>query len=464
MDFSASNTELWSKLIQFGVLSAVVLIANVLRRKIPFLTKSLLPTAVVAGFLALALRLCGWVPLDKIFMETITYHTTAIGFIALGLRMPRKNDLSATAAQRHDGFKSGALIVSTYLYQGIIGLGLSALMAYTLFPGFFKSAGLLLPLGFGQGPGQANNIGNLYEHTFGFHGGASFGLSIATMGFLWACLGGVVYLNYLVRKGKIKLTRKTDNAHKEASEPVEDENEIPLTEAIDRFTIQLALVMAVYLATYLLSLGLGELFNNVKALSSLKGMVMPLIWGFNFLIGSMLALVVKWLFSIFRKTKVMHRQYTNNYLLNRISGIAFDVMIVASVCSIDVSNLSGLWIPFIVITTIGGVATVAYLHFATGRLYPDYQNEGMLAMYGMLTGTVSTGIILLREVDPSFKTPAANNLVIGSSSAILLGFPFLILLGLSPRSDLLLFVTLGIMVAYFAVLNFLLFRRANKKK
>lgn len=44
-------------------------------------------------------------------------------------------------------------------------------------------------------------------------------------------------------------------------------------------------------------------------------------------------------------------------------------------------------------------------------------------MYGMLTGTASTGIILLREIDKDFKTPAADNLVYQNSPAIVFGFP-----------------------------------------
>ncbi len=31
-------------------------------------------------------------------------------------------------------------------------------------------------------------------------------------------------------------------------------------------------------------------------------------------------------------------------------------------------------------------------------------------MFGMLTGTASRGMILLREIDPNYETPAANNL------------------------------------------------------
>ena len=81
----------------------------------------------------------------------------------------------------------------------------------------------------------------------------------------------------------------------------------------------------------------------------------------------------------------------------------------------------------------------------------------------MMTGTVSTGILLLREVDPTFQTPAANNLVIGSSVAIGLGFPLLLMVGLAPRSDMLLFITLAAVIIYGLILNTLLFRRRRKQ-
>ena len=73
----------------------------------------------------------------------------------------------------------------------------------------------------------------------------------------------------------------------------------------------------------------------------------------------------------------------------------------------------------------------------------------------MLTGTASTGIILLREVDQDFKTPASDNLVYQNFPAIVLGFPMMFLATLAPVKPLL---TLGIFVAFFVVLNVLLFR------
>ncbi|MBP5239470.1 MAG: hypothetical protein J6Z15_02635, partial [Oscillospiraceae bacterium] len=89
-----------------------------------------------------------------------------------------------------------------------------------------------------------------------------------------------------------------------------------------------------------------------------------------------------------------------------------------------------------------------------------------LSLYGMLTGTASTGVILLREADPAFKTPAAANLVYQQGWSILLGAPLLLLMGVAPQSPGMAWMTFGIMVVMFAVLNVVAFRKQvfRKKK
>jgi ESS family glutamate:Na+ symporter len=104
------------------------------------------------------------------------------------------------------------------------------------------------------------------------------------------------------------------------------------------------------------------------------------------------------------------------------------------------------------------------MKWITGILYPDYYYEGFLSMYGMMTGTVSSGILLLREIDPGLKTPAANNMVTGSCSAIVFALPMLILIGMAPKSTPLLFATLGILILYFIGLLLVTVRLGAKEK
>ena len=82
-------------------------------------------------------------------------------------------------------------------------------------------------------------------------------------------------------------------------------------------------------------------------------------------------------------------------------------------------------------------------------------------MYGMLTGTASTGTILLREIDGDFKTPAADNMVYQNFPAIVFGFPIMLLATLAPVRPVLVLILLA---AFFVVMNVILFRSFIFKK
>ena len=456
MDYSAANHALWNVIVQMGLIAGAIMLANLLRQKIPFIRRSLMPVAVLGGFLLLIARYLHLVRIDQLLMEMLVYHGIALGFIAMSLRVPeeggrRKGDLT--------GLKSGAVIVSSYMVQGVVGLLVTLLLAYTVKPDLFKAAGLLLPMGYGQGPGQANNVGSSYE-ALGFTGGRSFGLAVAAAGYLVACIVGVVILNVLSRRGKIGATRSSA-AEQHPADFFQSRDEIPISDSIDKLSVQIAMVLLVYLLTYLAAWGLT---SGIAALSEgLAATLNTLIWGFNFIIGAALAMLVRVLLQRGRKTGVILRQYQNNYLLNRISGFFFDIMIVAGIGSINLEDIRGLWLPFVLLVICGAIVTWVHLRIVCRKVYPDYYYEGLISMYGMLTGTISSGVLLLREIDPELETPAANNLVVGSSFGIVLGAPVLILVGMAPRSDVMCWVVMGLAALYCALLYLLIFKLTARK-
>lgn len=457
MDFSAANQALWNPIIQFGIIAFLILLANVLRRKIPAVQASLMPTAVLAGFILLILRTSGILKIDVEFLEMLTYHMIALGFIALSLRVPEKT----SEATPMIGSKSGALIVSTYLVQATVGLVISIGLAYTVMPDFFKAAGILLPMAYGQGPGQANNVGTTYE-ALGMAGGRSFGLSLAAMGYLCACVVGVIYLFVMNRQGKLNHIKDKDYISGSVTiDTYQDDNEIPIAESVDKLSVQMALVLLLYLLTYLITNGITNLLQMISP--GLVKSVGTLLWGFNFIIGSMIAAGCRVLFTSLKKLKWMNRQYQNNYLLSRLSGLAFDFMIVAGIASINIDDLSGSWLPFILMSIAGGVVTLLYLRYMCEKLYPGYVYEGFLSMFGMLTGTISSGVLLLREIDPELKTPASNNLVTGSSFGIIFGIPMLILISFAAKSDTSVFLALVFILLYLAALLLFIFKAGKKK-
>ena len=455
MDYSAANVQLWNAIIQFGYIAIVILLANFARRNVPFIEKSMIPVAVLGGFILLLAKEVGLVKIDQNFMETLTYHGIALGFIAMSLRTPEKKTKSDESKV---GFRSGAVIVSSYMIQGVTGLIITIGLSLTIMPNMFKAAGLLLPMGFGQGPGQANNVGSSYQ-ALGFEGGHSFGLAIAAAGYIVACIIGVIILNVLKKSGKLEYTQMRESKAA-ANDYFEAEEESSISESIDKLSVQLAMIIVVYLFTYAVTRGLTTGIASVS--EGLAATVNTLLWGFNFIIGSALAILLR-VFLEKLRDRGARRPYQDNYLLNRLSGLFFDMMIVAGIASINIEDIRGLVVPFILMVTLGAIVTWHHLKWVCKAVYPDYYYEGLISMYGMMTGTISSGVLLLREIDPELSSPAAGNLVVGSSFGILLGAPVLVLVGLATKSSAMCFVTLGLAAFYLVILDLVIFKVGRKK-
>lgn len=457
---SFATPEAWRWLLQFCIIAIGLLAGNILRRKVPFLRKSLIPSALLGGALLLCLKLIPGMDnvVNKQSMEIITYHALGLGFVALALKNNKIESKSSTMTV----IETGTLTASTYLIQAIVGLAATILLFY-FGKHIFYASGLLLPMGYGQGPGQALNFGTIYTGQAQLQGidfaGADFGLSIAAMGFIVGSVIGVIYLNILKKKGVITV-QEMEERQTNTLDDYQSEDDIPDSESIDKFSIQICLVLLVYFFVYLFVNSIQKMDLGDFGTNTLK----PMLWGFNFLFGTLFGVIVKWIMNKFRKVKLMSREYANNYLLNRISGFCFDVMIVAGTAAISFKNLRGFIVPLIIVCTLGAITTFWYLRAASKHLYPTYQNEGFLSMFGMLTGTASNGMILLREIDPKFETPAANNLVLQTFPAIILGFPIMLILGYAPQSFQATLITLGVVTVLFIIMAGFIFRKKIFKR
>lgn len=454
--------EAWGFLNILAILLLSLLVANILKRTIAPIKKSLIPTSVLGGILILIVTTTyKLITKEELFntaffsgngmsiLEIITYHTLALGFIASALKI---SDKKMNKQRSKEIFDSGVTTVATYLLQGVVGLVITIVASFVV-TDFFAAAGILLPFGYGQGSGQALNYGNIFEAE-GFIGGKNFGLTVAALGFLSASIGGVICLNLMKKKGRLKTREKDDRVI--TLENVEQPNEISMSGDMDKFTAQIILIFVAYFLTNLAMWGL----------TSLIGMTAT-IYGFNFLIGVIMATLLKVLMQFLNKKQIVKKQYTNNFLLNRISNFCFDIMIVAGIAAIDITLIVNYWGILLILGVVGLIVTYIYNRFVAKKLFGEYEDEQFLAMYGMLTGTASTGIMLLREVDPEFKTPVQDNLVYQTLPAIVFGFPIMLLAPMTPSNPILILVLLAV---FFVVLNILLFREKlfpklfNKKK
>ena len=450
--------NVWGTFLLIAVLLLSLLIANALKKSVPFLQASLIPTSVLGGLILLIISsiytaITGRVIFDEpLFggngmaeLEIITYHALAIGFIATSLKSSNKKMSKQRSVEI---FNTGVTTVSTYLLQAVFGMAIT-IIAALIIKDFFAAAGILLPFGYGQGTGQALNYGSIYEADYNFVGGRSFGLTIAALGFLSASIGGVIHLHILKKKGRVRVIGEEEG--RLTGEDVQDEGEIPMNGSMDKLTVQVAFIALSYAVAYGLMYLLGELLPGMKSV----------IYGFNFLLGVLAATLVKAVINLLNKKRVVKKQYTNNFLLTRVSNCAFDLMVVAGIAAIRLDLLKNYWGIILILGIVGLVITYIYNLFIARVLFKDYAEEQFLAMYGMLTGTASTGIILLREIDPDFKTPVSDNLVYQNFPAIVFGFPMMLLATLAPKQPLL---TLGILFAFFVVMNVILFRSFIFKK
>ena len=463
------DSKVWSGLLIIAILFAFMMLAHILRRKIPFLNKSLLPPSVLGGVIILIFTtIFKLITKENFFeleifsmgemsgistLEIITYHALAVGFICMGLKSSgnkKHNKKRATEI-----FNTGITTVTTYLIQALVGLCVTILAAVILtdLNGFNPAAGIILCLGFGQGTGQALNFGTQYQVDYGFKHGADFGLAVAAMGFLVAAIGGVIVLNILKRKGKIVANTDEDSENLDLSH-YQTNNEIPVNGSIDKLTIQIALIIMVYAVVYGIMYALGLVVPGMKGT----------IFGFNFLLGTLIAVLLKTILNKCREKKLINHVYVNDFMMNRIGGVAFDIMIVAGIAAIDITNLKSYLGILLIMGALGAIVTFAYVMFVSKKLFKDYPYEQFFAMYGMLTGTASTGMILLREIDPNFETPVSDNLVYQNLPAIVFGLPIMFLVPYAAKGWTETITVFIIVAVLLIILLLILFRSFIFKK
>ena len=456
-DLSQYDT-VWKLLVQIGLLLLFLLIGNILRRTIPFLRKAFIPSALIGGLLFFLTNIftknvCGFSIIEARIMQIITYHTLAIGFIAMSFKIVDKGIKKRASTLKV--FQNGALTGSTYMLQAIVGIVISLIFMWCG-SDIFYFAGVLLPLGFGQGPGNALTWDLNFTEAGLFSGNGSVGLTIASIGFIVASIVGVIYINYYKRKKQIA----ADSSHHVntlSDYESKDEVEIEDSESIDKSSIQIALIFLAYASAF----GIMFLFSKISDWTGIK-LFNDVAWGFNFIWGVIAATIIKKIMRKVQKTKIGHRRYINNYQMDRISGFSFDVMIIAGVAAIDIDVVSQYALFIVIICIVGAIITFLNVKFISRLCFKENEHEIFLVNFGTLTGTASNGMILLREVDPSYMTPTSDIFIISQFPAMLFVAPLLLMLSIGKNSLTGCLIALGIFIVLY--IGYLIFLKISSHK
>ena len=459
-DFTLANYDaVWLFMVQLGLLLLFLMMGNILRRTIPLFRKCLIPSALLGGALLLAVDIIakqfGVILVDNRLMQVITYHCLAIGFASMSL----KTEKSTHKTNRAQVVEFGALQGGSYMLQAFVGLGITLILFLLTRNGnnvISYVCGLILPLAYGQGPGNALswdiNFTNIPAARFA--GNGSFGLSLASIGFVMASVFGVLYINIHKKRGTLYV-RKGSVSGQVADQTNSGSEEIPDNESVDKFTLQVGFVALAYAISFGFMCLLGILSDFTNSIA----------WGFNFLWASLAAMLIKLIVRQLRKNNLMHRDYINNYQMDRISGFSFDLMIVAGVAAIEINDIKNYILPIVILSAIGTIITYIYIRLVAKECFKGFEHEFFLMSFGTMTGTASNGVILMKEIDPGLRTPTSSLYILSNFPAMVMIAPLLLFLSFASKSLINATIACAIFfILWFAYTIYLFRRRIFKKR
>lgn len=394
-------------------ISILLVFGAFLRAKIPFLQKGLIPSALIGGLTGFILMNTGligmptaegWMPIPAKVFGVLVYHLFAFGFVGIGLMQNNTKQSETKGSWVRSGALWMALIYClVYSIQAVTGKTVFELFKLLTGGEFFTGFGYLVGSGFSQSPGAAHAFGTIWESEYGITGASSVGLAFGAMGFLCAICFGIPLANKGIKNGWI--SEKTASALPESlrkgmmgkgeAEPCAYTTTHPAN--LDNFAFHIAVMAALYSVGYMFALAWS--INLPKGISGL-GFGLLYTWG-------MIAGLIT------RKTlaKIDRIHILDGATTKRITSSTIDYMICAVFMGISMSDIQAILLPFIVTTIVAGFLTYFVIMFFARRM-PEYGFERGLATLGCYTGTVASGILLLRIVDPEFKSPAAVELAI----------------------------------------------------
>ncbi|MEM6290022.1 MAG: hypothetical protein AAGA54_02120 [Myxococcota bacterium] len=419
----------WNADFVVNLLALAVLLglAAGLRNRIAPLRRLRVPDSIVAGAAGLLLgpSVLDVIPFSIPNLELLVYHGFALVFIAVALQR-------AAPGARPGGARSIAVAIpSISILQ--VTLALLIVFAWTLVEPLHPGFTLMPMLGFSQGPGQALSLGGAWE-SLGFTDGAQLGLTFAALGFASCCVLGIPVVAVARRRGWV---HGYQDAEAEVAVATTEGSSHSTMEPLTSSVVAIALVYA-------------AVFGVISALVTvLPDGLIATAWGFHFIFGALIAMGLRRAAVAAKAEHMFHDR-----LLSRLAVLAVDVTTVAALSAVKLSVLGAFWLPILVLTVVLSAATLLACLWMARRVFPQEPFEHALLMFGMATGTLPTGLALLRILDPQLRGTVARNATLGVSGSI----PFMapLLVGVLPFAVSLwpegtttaLGIPLGLMVLY----------------
>lgn len=391
-------------LLDFSMISFLLILATFLRRKLKILQHFYIPAALIAGALGILLgpQVLGKVsPVYLKYSDSISQWAgilTAIVFSAsfLGVKLEK---VSGSALRTY--FTAGTV----HQLQVVAGLTVTFILGF-FFADLKFGFGLLPVLGFYGGHSMSIAGGTIFQDAGYMQGGAAVGATFGTIGMLVGVIIGMVIINYAAQKGITKVKMKREDMPKsmltgyiEPEERTAIGRGVTSSSTLDPFASQLMLVGFIIL--------LGQILRTALVSINPFWKNLPLF---------ACSLIMSAIFTLATRNNVKIKDMVDRSTITRISGTALDYMIAASIGTTSLQVFVDYGIPLIIVGAF--VSVVTYLgSFIIGKYILPKNDffETAIGVFGQTCGVLATGLMLLKVVDPDYQTNAATNITSSST-------------------------------------------------
>ncbi len=391
-----------SFMMAFGWASLMLCIGVLLRAKIPFLRNMLVPASVIAGIIGLIFMnvfdaVGVSVGTDYDMFTTIVNNLFTVSFISISLTSTPKGEGNSTKNTVHGAIGMGLVWCLLYGLTPIIASGIVALTGSGA--EMDSIYGMLVQFAFCQGPGQSASFGALFE-SYGWENASTVAMMFASVGFVAAFLVGIPAAKAGIKRGLAKHSGKIDEKVLKGYLKKDEQTELTTKDTTVNSNIEtLAFHFALIGICYLLAVLIAKIFSYLPSFlgSSMSGMM--------FMNGMYAAYIVKF---IMKKLHIDFLQ--DNVLQTKITGWTADYLVVCAFMAVALSVIRQWLAPILIVCVVITLVTFAVCFYFGQRMGGSNDFERTLGMYGMCTGTVPSGVALVRIIDPNFKTSTSVEL------------------------------------------------------
>ena len=404
-------------IIAFAFMVSLILVGVVLRLRFKWVQSALIPASLVAGlagFLLINTDLSfGLVSND---FKAFAFHFFTLSFMSLVLTGRESNNQDSIAL---GGSWLSIVWVMSLVLQAIAGLVVIVLYNSVSGNNLSVFLGMIATHGFTQGPGQALALGSIWQEQLGISHAIDFGLIYASAGFVVAFVIGVPVARYAIQRGlHANKTARIDSEFLRGilhpGTNVISGKQVTHSANVDSLAFHLAILGLAYVLTDQYLKLMQPLANGL----TLGGVNMGLIFSHNlfFFHGLMICVLMRKVIDLCGWGYLI-----DNETQKRITGSSVDLMVVATIMSVQFALLAEYLIP-ILLTCITISLVTALLCFGFGRYLKSFSIERALTVFGCCTGSTGSGLLLLRILDPNLSTPIAKELAFFNIAVIFLGF------------------------------------------